>query len=150
MKPWYVAVSTLVIVGCGSSGPMDKWEKSRPPVYPVSGVVTLAGEPVEGAVVLFQSQEKSRSAYGTTDAAGRFQLTTFEASDGAVAGPQRVSINKSIETAAEASEEDRRGASSKPKITWLTPERYASFDTSELTVNVLEDQSNEFAFDLKK
>lgn len=76
----------LIVAGCDSG---------RPRPQPVSGMVTLKGQPIEGAqVMLFP--EGGRTATGLTDAAGKYALTTFEANDGALPGDHRVTIIKNV------------------------------------------------------
>ena len=58
----------------------------RPKVVPVRGKVTLRGVPVEGADIKFQPKIGQTSAFGVTDAAGNYTLTTFEGGDGAAPG----------------------------------------------------------------
>lgn len=79
---------TLLLQGCG--GP------SRPRTYPVSGSVTYKGTPIEGAIVTLvpNDTENGESAVGTTNAAGKFDLTTFSNGDGAVAGSYKVKVIK--------------------------------------------------------
>ncbi len=88
---WAVFGSTLLIVlatgaGCGQ-------KSSGPKTYPVTGTVTLRGQPVEGAMVTFRAAG-GQSAVGTTDAAGRYLLTAGAAGRGAVAGQYQVAIVK--------------------------------------------------------
>lgn len=73
----------LVAVGCGSR---------LPPTAAVSGTLTLAGKPLAGAAVSFVNDAAPRFAIGTTDASGRYTLTTFAAGDGAVLGEHRVVV----------------------------------------------------------
>lgn len=80
-----VGLTLAVIVfltGCGGSG-----------VRPVSGVVTYQGKPVEGAQVMFTPAD-GRPAQGTTDANGRYQLTTDKIGDGAKVGTHQVTVQK--------------------------------------------------------
>ncbi|MCH5373930.1 MAG: carboxypeptidase-like regulatory domain-containing protein, partial [Planctomycetes bacterium] len=58
----------------------------------VTGIVTLDGEPLEGAKVIFQPK-KGQPAAGITDGKGRYSLTTLENHDGAVPGQYRVIIS---------------------------------------------------------
>ncbi len=81
---------TLGTVGCGG-GPFD--------FAPVEGVVTLDGQPVEGAIVRFISQARTEdnlqgpSSYGMTDADGHFTLKTEHGDRGAVVGTHNVAIS---------------------------------------------------------
>src|SRR5688572_26246860 len=83
-----VAMAAAALVGCG--GVKD----GRPERASVSGKVLRMGQPVAGATVVFEPVGSTPAASGETDAAGRFQLTTFDANDGAVAGEYKVSVRK--------------------------------------------------------
>jgi len=82
---WHMAALTVIflISGIGCSGRLVK----------VHGVVKLDGEPVEGAVVIFdQDVGEGRPAVGQTDKAGVFHLGTFKSGDGALRGNYKVTI----------------------------------------------------------
>ncbi len=75
----------LALSGCGG--------KDQP--VAVEGVVTLDGEPVEGATVLFKPQDgRGRPASGLTDSAGVFVLTTFREGDGVLPGSYLILVTK--------------------------------------------------------
>jgi hypothetical protein len=76
----------LASVGCGG-----------PKTVVVDAVVTLDGEPLAGATVLFVPEEGSRGrpAHGLTDLDGSLLLTTFDDDDGALPGAYRVVVMKS-------------------------------------------------------
>lgn len=81
-------VVLILLAGCS-----DSPEKT----YPVEGVVTLDGKPLEGGSVLFESIEPGSSgrrytARATIDAEGRYRLSTFGRYDGAVAGRHRAVV----------------------------------------------------------
>lgn len=78
-----VLTAALALVGCGGSKTSE-----------VKGVVTLDGKPVEGAMVLFTSDDGSISS-GMTDASGNFELVSGPSNTkGAPPGVYRVSITK--------------------------------------------------------
>jgi hypothetical protein len=84
-RVWYYPTLGVALLlagsGCGSK------------LVKVKGVLTLEGQPVEGAVVTFASPDgRGRPATGQTDAEGRFTLTTLEEGDGALPGDYRVLI----------------------------------------------------------
>jgi hypothetical protein len=56
--------------------------------------VTLDGQPVEGATVTFMTDDGKQSAAGSTDAAGKFSLST-NGKDGAPPGTYKVVVVKS-------------------------------------------------------
>jgi hypothetical protein len=80
------AATCLLCGGCSGSG--------RPATAPVRGQVTFRGKPVAGATLTFLCDGAPRPAVGTTDAAGTYQLTTFEPNDGAVVGVHVVTVKK--------------------------------------------------------
>jgi hypothetical protein len=97
--PRISALLALAVVGCGGSGFK---------LAPVSGRVTVEGQPVVGASVTFEpvgskdNTDPGPGAVGLTDAEGRFTLATVpDNRKGAVVGPCRVRI-KVIERGNEA------------------------------------------------
>jgi hypothetical protein len=83
-------VAVAVCAGCGGG---------RVPVYPASGSVMWQGRPAAGARVVFVSDQQrdmtGRDAAipaATTDAQGRFHLTSYEEGDGAPAGQYKVAV----------------------------------------------------------
>lgn len=142
----------FAVFGCGSDpGPPV-------PVHPVTGKVTYKGEPVVGADITFMNAEANRSAFGRTNDRGEYQLTTFSANDGAVAGKHVVTITK-IESApptteaapieSEAYVPPGLGESTeppKPKSTF--PEKFGKQDTSGLIAVVNADAPNKINFEL--
>jgi len=80
----------LLLQGCGGAAGF----------VPVSGKVTLDGQPLEGASVQFHPKEaEAEGSYGKTDAEGKYTLK--RASDdatGAAVGEHDVTISKTTET----------------------------------------------------
>jgi len=74
-----------VVAGCGK--PSD-----YPDLFPVSGSVTMDGQPLDGARVSFVPNG-ARPSSGTTDSSGRYELQYTGEYAGAVAGKHRVSIS---------------------------------------------------------
>ena len=142
---------SLLMMGCAQpQGP------ERPTTYAVSGTVTHNGNPVEGATVNFQSATGANGAVGTTDATGKYTLTTFAAGDGAVPGEYKIKIVK-FEGAAKTdvvdeSSEDYvapiEGQEDAPPKN-LLPEAYADATTSGLTATVTQDAAQVFDFALE-
>ena len=85
-----LCVVTLFL-GCG--GP------SNPKTYKVTGVVTLDGQAVEAANVSFVPREAKSglsAAAGTTDASGKYELTSFVANDGVMEGDFDIKVAKYV------------------------------------------------------
>jgi hypothetical protein len=85
----FVSLLAVAVLAAGCSG------SGRPATYPVSGTVTMNGKPLDGAQVVFVPASKNaEAATGVSDAAGRYQLTTYVAGDGAQSGEFRVRVLK--------------------------------------------------------
>ena len=117
---------SVCVAGCGSDGLQ---------LVPVEGTVMLDGKPLEGASILFQPDAGGRPATGVSDANGKFTLTTMEPGDGAQVGMNKVSVAKEQVVASKRKLEEGEFE----PIKFLTPVKYASPNTSGLTVNVKED-----------
>ncbi len=77
----------LLLAGCSFD--------DNPPTFPVSGIVTLDGNAVEGAsITFFSSENPYHSATARSDASGNYQLGTFAEGDGAVEGTFKIRVTK--------------------------------------------------------
>lgn len=163
MKKWplrwtAVAVLLALVVGCG------RGSTDGPKTVPVTGTVKFKGQAVQGAMVVLSPKGTGlRAATGTTDSAGRFELTTLRPGDGAMPGSYAVEISK-IEgaAAADAQQEDDPIAASqkaakegkfetqgKPEVVKdLLPEKYKKAATSGLTAEVKQQGGNDLQFEL--
>ena len=82
--PFTTAILLLCLAGCSDvQGP--------PPLSPISGQVTLDGQPLSGAGITFKPVG-SRGSVGRTDEHGRYELTFHRELKGAVLGEHRVFI----------------------------------------------------------
>jgi hypothetical protein len=142
-----LSLGLLSLAGCGSGG--DEWTAKRPKVYPASGVVTLDGKPLEGATVQYMSQSHDLAAAGTTDAAGHFQLTTYDANDGAVDGPHKVVVKKTAyeEKKTKFDSPQEPSVALMPKE--LLPPKYANSTTTPIEVTVSTEGPNEATIEVK-
>ncbi len=165
-----VVLAAVLLAVCGDQTPDD-----RPATVPVSGKVTLDGQPVAGATVIFVNTEQamsggstgSYSSVGKTDENGVYRLTTFESGDGAVPGTYAVTITKyataasgtssgsggsetgegeSLDGSSYVPPEGRAGESESPRNE--LPEKYSNPTTSMLEATVTEDGENDIPFDL--
>ena len=112
--------------GCG--------KPDHPEVGRVSGVVTLDGQPLPDATVMFQPTE-GRASIATTDSAGKYSLVYLDGVPGAKLGPHQVIIRTEIPG------EDGQPPIAKEKL----PKKY--HEQTELTAEV-KPGSNTFNFDL--
>ncbi|MCS7166715.1 MAG: metallophosphoesterase [Gemmatales bacterium] len=108
------------------------------PTTPVEGKVTLRGEPVPGALVVFVPVEPSSNprADSLVDVRGQYRLSTYVAWDGAAPGKYKVVITLRRER------EDATFVN-------LLPEKYASAKTTPFEVTVEPGKKNVFDFDLE-
>jgi hypothetical protein len=78
-RPSLLAVFLLALATAGCGSQYD--------LHPVTGKVTLDGNPLENAVVTFQSVSGGTSASGTTDASGVYSLHDIRPDGGPGAEP---------------------------------------------------------------
>lgn len=111
--PWGCALLILATAGCGDG---------RPKRVPVSGRVTIDGQPLETGFIQVVP-EGDRPATGKLGTGGRFTLTTYDTEDGCVLGKHLVSVaaNKSLNPTT---------------MQWFAPKKYISTATSGLTLEV--------------
>jgi len=150
-------MSVVLLTGCGDS--------RFPPTAEVNGTVTVDGKPMERLSVTFHFQGKAaRVGSGTTDAEGKFTISTFGKNDGALLGVHHVTVTDSPEPPV-ISEELKKKALTDPtvmydvpggmtgrpiKFTPRIPKIYSDKDNSGLEITVSEDGPNEPVFELQK
>lgn len=139
-------VGCLLVSGCGQKMPVTS---------PVSGKVSVAGQPVTTGRIMFQP-DNGRPAIGTIEKDGSYRLTTFQRNDGAVLGIHRVTIEAfdgptTDKPATFADEVDGKGknniASREYVRHWIVPAKYAERSSSPLTAEVKQ-SANTIDFDL--
>jgi hypothetical protein len=84
-----VLIPAFCLAGCG--GEMK--------VAPVSGTITLDGEPLEKASVLFQPEKGGRPSFGVTDKNGYYSLAYSMNESGAEVGGATVKISTRLAAA---------------------------------------------------
>ncbi len=130
-----LAIALLAAAGCGGGG--------TAPTAKVTGTVTYNGDPIEGVSVGFIPEgEGGRPASGTTDASGKFTLSTFEAGDGAVLGKHSVIITEAPD---DTGNEDYSLPDESAK---RFPDKYESPMTSGFEATVEKGKENSFTFDM--
>ena len=90
---YYLAISScllaLSVLGCSGS--------DRPELAPVTGTVTLDGQPLERAALIFRPAQ-GRASRGITDAQGHYELTYLRDIHGAQVDSHTVTITTRTET----------------------------------------------------
>ncbi len=129
-------------IGCGDS--------DRPPWASANGVITLEGEPLQNAMVVFAPEDGKRLATGKTNDDGEFELFTFAPGDGAVIGKHQVSVVAREEPKSASSDGgSMAGGPAAPKQTKaVIPQKYLDAGTSGLQAEVTDGGDNYFEFDL--
>lgn len=88
MKPtyrfWLVFAALALCAGCGG--------RDLPDLAPVSGTVTLDGQPLSGVLVSFYPQSGGRPGTGVTDEQGHYELMYVDGEEGTKLGPSRVEV----------------------------------------------------------
>jgi len=127
-----VALTILGAVGCAKSDTVA-----------VTGSVTMKGQPVDNAEVVF-NPKTGRFATGVTDTSGRFSLSTAKPGDGAMPGEYVVTLGEYYPP-------DKPPAP--PKGGGFLPSRfpkaYADQATSPLKATVERGKKNDFSFEVK-
>jgi hypothetical protein len=77
-----LAVLVIGLSGCGGAG-------DRPELGLVKGAVTIDGEPLRGAIIIFQP-EKGRASTATIDVYGDYELVYRQGVSGAKLGPHTI------------------------------------------------------------
>jgi hypothetical protein len=80
---WLVLLFVTFLSGCGGG---------RSDLGRVSGVVTLDGQPLPNATVVFQPDAAGPASYGLTDSQGLYTMMYDHSTRGAVIGTHTVSI----------------------------------------------------------
>lgn len=75
---------SLVCLGCGRG--------DLPDLGYVEGIVTLDGQPLPNAVLIFQPESAGRPSYGRTDEKGWYELIFTAGNEGATLGKHMVAI----------------------------------------------------------
>lgn len=156
MRDALLFIPFAFLIACVSSGCAKNGAKVEG-VVPASGVVTMQGTPVDGASVTFYPEGTGQAAAGTTDAQGKFQLTTLNANDGAKPGTYKVMVSKIQVTGvgANMSQEEQykyleqHGSPPPNESKNVLPEQFANVTTTTLTATVSESGPNEFKFELQ-
>lgn len=102
----------LLLTGCGGQA------SDQPDLGTVSGTVTLDGEPLAGAMLVF-SPEKGRSSMAITNDEGQYDLIYIGDTRGAKLGPHKISI-----TTAQADNSEEAGGEEATPFKENIPAKY--------------------------
>ncbi|QDU37005.1 hypothetical protein Mal4_13080 [Maioricimonas rarisocia] len=90
---WHLGcLAVLMLCGCAKEGP-----EYASDLVPVRGTVTLDGQPLADATVMFLAKQgESRQTFAMTDSSGQFALATGAGLEGALPGEYDVLITKFV------------------------------------------------------
>ena len=143
-----LAVLSFVFTGCGYR---------RPAQVKTTGTVTIDGEPVADAALMFVP-DSGRPASGNTNTNGEFQVSSFGGNDGLPAGNYRVTVTKLVlkdkfqeiydrqveraKAEAEPGEEPEEVDMEFGENAYENelPEKYAELDTTDINVTITKQQ----------
>jgi len=117
-----------LLLGCGGN-------PARQPTAPVTGTVTIDGQPVSQGVVNFLP-ESGRAGHGKLGPDGSFVISTYGNGDGAVVGKHRIAVDARQQQAAEG------GFAEDVAYQSAVPARYANPNTSGLECEVVAGEEN--------
>jgi hypothetical protein len=140
-----ICATAAVLVGCGAKGPPP------PKLIPVSGTVSLDGQPLVSATLTFMPAGSTPGAggFGKTDAQGKYQLTYARGGTGVPAGEYRVTISKRVmPDGKDVPDDDKTPPIESPARETLGP-KYSDPTRATLTATVREN-GDPVNFSLKK
>lgn len=129
------SLSVLLLCCCGCPAPNGD-------IGIVEGVVTLDGNPVGKASVMFFPQS-GRASIGTTDEKGHYRLLYTRSADGAVIGEHKVTISTEVKEDSGYGNEEAAIEGRKE----LIPSKYVHRKKTDLTATV-KSGKNTINFDL--
>jgi len=141
---------SLVLVGCGQSGPQKVIPTSA---VPVTGIVTLDGKPLASAKITFVPTDNSQGsgAAGATDPAGKYELRALFGNKSVVGAPPgnyKVVVSLMVKPDGSPMPADSQEPPMMSGARESLPLKYADFVSTPLLPSVASSGST-FNFDLK-
>ena len=148
-----VTLQAMSVVGCGG--------KDRSHLAPVSGQVTVDGEPVKQGDIRFYPGQGRMAIGEIVD--GQYSLRTYQGNDGATIGKHKVTV-KALQTKPKRMPKFNPPPDATPEqikaleaemleemeavFIWIVPEKYSNLKTTTLTAEV-QSGENPIDFDIK-
>ncbi len=164
-KSVFVTLAACTLLGLSLPGCGGKAERPAdlPDLVPIVTVVKFKGEPVPEAKVLFSPVSGKYSAAGVSDSQGRAVMKTDGVYEGVPAGSYKVAVIKlppsqstgqSSESLQNPEDYEKQflatSTSGSAGVQSALPPKYASFETSGLTVTVPSPDGKELLVDLQQ
>ncbi|QDU10210.1 hypothetical protein [Gimesia aquarii] len=128
----FIITLVIVVIGCGSG-------ESGPKLYTVSGTVTLDGQPIPDASILFKDPASKNKSYFANVKNGSFNSEMEAGKRRVLITANRQSKNKMVDNA--------EGTGKEPAMEQYLPSKYN--EKSILEIEVGSNNENSFTFDLK-
>lgn len=142
MRGCFCALLLAIVPGCTGGDPGEPLD----PTVPVSGTVTLDGNPLASATVTFVPQGSGTECIGSTDDSGKYTLRQPHGAEGAPVGNYKVAISQFLRGDGTPLPED--GAGEGGVATESLPPRYSDPLETILTASVPEGGSDAINFEL--
>lgn len=149
------SVGLVVLVGLAGCSPDSR--RDGPEMVKITGLVTLDGQPLEGAHICFSPDVSGPAAFAVSDKRGRYELRTYEPGDGIIPGTYDITVSKEVvepgmefdsQVAMEAYLKESGERPSATKIVNVVPEKYASKKTSGLKAEINAASARSFDLEL--
>ncbi|MFO0943237.1 MAG: carboxypeptidase-like regulatory domain-containing protein [Pirellulales bacterium] len=114
-----------------------------PKTVPAEGIVTLDGNPVEGATIVFIATQGNYNATAVSDASGKFKMNAFDTKTGAVPGSYKVQIDKTVMESATG-----KFGETDVNMKYGLPKKYSTFTTSGLSKDLGDQGDTAIKFEL--
>lgn len=137
------------LLGCGGGAPPSK---PLPATVPVSGKVTLNGQPLPDAMVTFRpdGETKGVDSQGMTNAAGEFSLDQIRGGQGASLGTYRVTVSRFVTADGKPVVLDPATPPADAGAVESLPTKYSSAGETTLKATVAQTGNDALKFELKK
>lgn len=132
LRSLIIITSATFIMGCGGS-------QEGPKLFPVAGTVTLDGEPVPDASILFKDPTGKNKSYFASVKDGAYSTKMEAGKRKVLITANRQSKDKMVDNAA--------GTGKEPAMEQYLPAEYN--ENSTLEIDVVSGGENQFPFDLK-
>ncbi|MBL4884819.1 MAG: carboxypeptidase regulatory-like domain-containing protein [Planctomycetaceae bacterium] len=137
--------SMVAVIGCGGGSNEELVD-----VVPVTGKITLNGEPLKGAAITFMPQDEGmgRPCFGATDDDGAYVIKTQDGRKGCPVGKFKVIISKfAMEDGTPVGEDPEAAALGMEHL----PAQYSSGEQTQLSADVPEGgKTFDFPLEVKK
>jgi hypothetical protein len=121
--------ASVLLPGCGPT-------ENLPECAPVTGKVTIGGQPLASAMVTFHPEGEGNKGQASTEVDGTYVLNTYDVKDGAVVGKHTVTVERYLPPM------PTQPGGKIPTARSTVPKKYNTPETSPLKVEVKKGEKN--------